>query len=199
MNPLPDVYAPPNPIVPAETVNTRAYASMWRRVAARLVDMVVVVTGIFIVQSFSSSHQALAVAAVPLQGFMFFFYALVLHWKSGQTLGKRLMNIRVVRGNGDAVDLARSARRSVIYGLQSAPWVVASMIALSQIPESQYLPLQVQYMRDLKLSLMPSWYEVVELLVSVLFIAELVSCFVTSRWQSLADLMADTIVVKVQS
>jgi hypothetical protein len=109
------------------------------------------------------------------------------------------MRIKVVRVDGAPLGFARSARRSILTGLESVPWVVATMIAISQIPESQYLPLQAQHMRELELSLRPAWYDTTDWVMTAVFLAELASRFLTRRRQSLADLMAATMVVDVRS
>jgi len=199
MTPVSDVYSPPSPMTPLDAVSEISLASLWRRAASYLLDAIVVVVGIFILQTLSDPHQVLALATVPLQGFLFYCYTMYQHGKRGQTWGKRLLKIKVVRVNGDAVGFVRSARRSIICGLESLPFVVATMIALSQIPESQYLPLEIKHMRELKNSLMPAWYDMSGTVITAVYLAELVSCFVTSRKQSLADLMAGTMVINVES
>jgi len=175
------------------------YASFWRRAAALMLDMVFVMVGIILLQTFSKGSLTTAIAAVPLQGFLFWFYVFYQHGKDGQTWAKRLLKIKVVTVDGNPVDFPTSGLRSIICFLESVPWVLATMLALSKIPSSMYLPLEPEQMRALELSLRPEWYGTTDWIVLALFLTEISCYFLTSRRQSLADLIAGTVAINVKA
>ena len=190
-----DIYAPPASSllqVPSDGV---AYAARWRRFCALAVDMCVVLIAVYVLMFFVRADQTLSYYFVPFHGFSFALYKFYMDGVSGQTFGKRLLKIRVVRLDGVPMGFGASARRAILYACASVPWVVAKMIALSQIPPGRFAPLDPGPMRQLEQSLMPAWWEPVSIVVNVYVLAQILSCIFTARRQTLSDLISGTVVV----
>ena len=172
-------------------------AGRWRRLFAFLLDILVCMTLMFVLVFSVAASQTLSFAMVPVHGLVFVAYHFYMHGRSGQTVGKRLVRIRVARSNGAAIGFVGSAKKSLLSFLQSLPWIVAKMMALSQIPPSFFNPVDTKATRVLEQSLMPEWYEWASIVLFLAFVAELVAWFVTKWRQTLSDLIADAVVVNV--
>jgi uncharacterized RDD family membrane protein YckC len=91
-------------------------AGFWVRCAARLVDMAVLMTAAAVV--IPALGGALGGAAILL-GWMLYYVGLTA--RGGQTVGKMLLKVRVVRTDGSAVDWGRSFVRWLGHGLSAIP------------------------------------------------------------------------------
>lgn len=104
------------------------YGGRWRRLGAAIIDNVLVgvVTGIltapfgtwnnaFDTHSTFEAKQAFGNLVTGVLGFLYYW---LLHARWGQTLGKRLLNIRVVRADdGGAIGYGQSAWREIFEWL----------------------------------------------------------------------------------
>jgi uncharacterized RDD family membrane protein YckC len=193
-----DPYAPPMTPMTLVEVDGPNYACRRRRISAFFLDMFAVLMPVVFLAISIQANQTWAFYFVPVHGLAIALYRFYAHGRNGQTIGKRLLKIRVVRSDGSPLRFPGSARRALLYTLCSLPWVVAKMIALSQISALQFSSLGKAEMRRLEASLMPDWWWLVSSIVAVVIVAELISCAVTARRQSLSDLIADSIVVNVK-
>ena len=193
-----DVYAPPKAACDTVLVEGMSYASRTRRLCALLADLLIYVVALYFIEFFMSATQVLVLRFVPVQGLLFPLYRFYMQGKYGHTFGQRLLKIRVVRLDGSAIGFGGSARRSLLRTLIYIPWIVAKMIALSEVSAVQFSSLSVKEMRALVLSLMPAWADPVALLTSAIVLAELGLFLFTARRQALSDLIAATIVVNFE-
>jgi uncharacterized RDD family membrane protein YckC len=190
-------YSPPKAALAAAPAGVRAHLGRWRRVAARVIDMGLWVFAMEFLMFFVRASQDLSLAFVPFHGLSFALYHFYMHGKTGQTLGKRWMRLRVVRSDDSAIGFARSARRSFLTTAASIPWIVAKMGALSHISAGQFDPLKAGAMKALEAAHWPAWHAYAEIVIAAWFLAEVLFWIFTRRGQSMSDLIADTVVVVV--
>jgi uncharacterized RDD family membrane protein YckC len=190
-------YSPPKAPLALPPAGVKAHAARWRRVAARVIDMGLWVLVMEFLMFFVRASQDLSLAFVPFHGLSFALYHFYMHGKTGQTLGKRWMRLRVVRSDGSAMGCARSARRTFLTAAASIPWIVAKMSALSHISAGQFDPFKAGVMKALEAAYWPAWHAYAEIAITVWFLAEVLSWIFTKRRQSVSDLIADTVVVSV--
>ena len=108
-----------------------------RRVGAKIVDVVVVIAGMALLAMTLVGSMALIdkdliwlgmVEAILLGGILGALYTVIAEWRYGQTLGKYLCSLRVVRESGARISLGQSFVRQLPLFLQVG-WIDA-MFAL---------------------------------------------------------------------
>lgn len=173
------------------------YASFWRRFCAHGIDIAILLPVMALLSVPGVVSQLLAICLVPAQGLLYFLYTFYLHAKSGQTLGKRWLKIRVLTPSGSAIGFVLSARRNIIIFFQSLPWICGTMIAISRIPIDQYYALHGHAYNLLEESLRPEWYASAYLIMGAIVIPEVVAVLTSKRKQSLHDFVGGTVVIHV--
>jgi uncharacterized RDD family membrane protein YckC len=128
------------PVAAAVEVATRP-AGLWIRGAALLVDNLVLLgaeglLGILLGAVWgegSGRSPVLRPAQAAFPVLFFGAYASLCHWLWGQTAGKALVGVRVVRVDGGAVGLGQSVARFVVWVLSllalGAPYLLAAVRA----------------------------------------------------------------------
>lgn len=106
--------APAAPVLQSDAVDTVVPASRWKRLGAYLLDAVAFFAVMFpaiLVDSFGrgeGNRFSTAVGLLMLGGLVALLVIdLILLHRHGQTLGKRLCGIRIVRSNGQRTGLGR--------------------------------------------------------------------------------------------
>jgi uncharacterized RDD family membrane protein YckC len=107
-----------------------------RRLLAKLVDMVVVLLGIAMIGVTLAGGAALIddnliwvgiVEAIILGGILGSMYTVVAEWHYGQTIGKYLCDLRVVRESGGRISFGQSVVRQLPLFLQVG-WIDAMFV-----------------------------------------------------------------------
>lgn len=97
--------------------------SFGTRTFAFLIDgTVLALAGAVLIGVLSAVDPFLLGAVGPLFGLSAFGYFVVLEGVSGQTIGKRIMGISVVKSNGAECDMTASAVRNVLRIVDSLPF-----------------------------------------------------------------------------
>lgn len=173
------------------------YARFRSRLGAHILDILLMIPLIGLMIAIGAGNQSTAILLIPFQGLLLCAYTFYFHAKSGQTLGKRWLGIKVVTLEGGPIGYAGSFRRNLIMLCESLPWIAATMIAALHVSEEQFSTLHGRAYTQLLKSLQPAWYPVVAKVFAVLLLAEIVSIFLSKRNQSLHDFIAGTVVVKL--
>lgn len=123
-------------VLPVPGAGRHVLAGWWPRVAATLIDLgllvlgAVAIVGVFslalLVSTSAGTLSILAGVAVALVAFtlaLFLYPPIAMaHW-DGQTVGKRVCGIRVVRLSGEPMDFSRAAVREV-----GVKWVIVMIV-----------------------------------------------------------------------
>ena len=117
------------------------YADFGNRLVAYVLDIIFCVLFIWISGAFSGGNKWAVLIIDVFQGMAFFLYTLYFHAKSGQTFGKRMMGVEVVNIDGKPIGFSQSFQRNIPWLFASLPYIIATAIAISQIPLSIYDPL----------------------------------------------------------
>ena len=173
------------------------YARFRLRLGAHVLDIILMIPFLGLMMGIASGSQSTAVSLVPIQGLLLYAYTFYFHAKSGQTLGKRWLDIKVVTLEGGPIGFAGSFRRNLIMLCESLPWIAATMIATLQVTSEQFSTLHGHAYNQLLKNLQPAWYPIVVKMLGVVLIAEIASIFLSKRRQSLHDLVGGTVVVKL--
>ena len=114
------------------------YGTFWQRVAASLIDGLVFLPVICAELCIYDLSREVAMALLVPSALLGFGYTIYFHARFGQTVGKRVMGIQVVRVDGSAIGWREACRRSAVDVLFSTLHVAASSVAFSEIGEGVY-------------------------------------------------------------
>src|SRR5438477_5361541 len=114
------------------------YATYWQRFAAMWIDFFVILP-LMVLQVWvqSISRAAAIVLVVPMTA-AYCAYTIYGHGRFGQTVGKHVMGIRVMRTNGERIGWREAWLRSSVDVAFAALGVISLFIALAAIADAQY-------------------------------------------------------------
>jgi uncharacterized RDD family membrane protein YckC len=171
------------------------FATFWRRFAATWIDIFVLLP-VGIAQTWweSVSKEAAVVLCVPSLA-LGLGYTIYCHGRFGQTVGKWLMGIRVVRVTGERIGWREAWLRSSVELPFSALNVVGRIIALVGTADSEYYGVG-WYQRGLNVAgHAPSWAGWAGRVAVIWFWSEVVTMLFNKRRRALHDFIAGTVVV----
>jgi uncharacterized RDD family membrane protein YckC len=115
------------------------YAGFWKRFGANSADgLIFLLVGALYV-ALGSFSRPLALALVVPVALLYPVYAIYFHARSGQTPGKMLAGIRVVKVSGEAISWRNATLRSSVDVGPGVLHAISSMVALLSLPEAEYL------------------------------------------------------------
>lgn len=155
-------------------------AGFWRRIAALLIDFIILgLVGAIIGYLFSSQLSGQG-SWTRIIGFLIavaYFGCMNSKIGNGQTLGKRLLKIRVINANGESISIPKSILRFTILGL---PFFMNGIVSSSAATDYWIYPLSL-------------------IIFGVAFSTTYLYIFNKHSRQSLHDLVAGTFVVSPES
>ena len=98
-----------------------------RRIAAGAIDLAVVAAVGLVLKTLTGGFGAATLVLTVGWGLYYFF---ALEWTSGQTLGKRVMRLRVARADGDAPGIRETAIRTVLRVVDGIGFYVVGLGAM---------------------------------------------------------------------
>lgn len=172
------------------------YATFWQRFAAMWIDFFVLLPVLLIQMWLEPMSKIAAVVLVIPAAAAWVGYSIYFHGRYGQTLGKRVMGIRVVRTTGERIGWGEAWMRSSVDLALAVLGCIASLIALSTIADSQYYGIDMlQRVENLK-ALEPSWLTWTYPIGQIWAWSELVVMLLNKRRRALHDFMAGTVVIQ---
>jgi uncharacterized RDD family membrane protein YckC len=159
------------------------YNTFWRRFFAGLLDAVVLTPiGLLIVFTQTNNVLSLIFGTVVMHSISY-TYNVFFHWHSGQTYGKKWMNIRVVdKEESRLLTLEQSFKRDSIYILLETIGVMIisfQIVQLGRMPSDKALITQI-----------------IDWLATIWFLLELATMLTNEKRRALHDLLANSVVIK---
>ena len=177
-------------------VNEFVYVGFWRRIAAYLIDIAILIPYALLSSwfAYASKEGFLICQAVAfLIGIIFEIY---LVKRFGGSPGKLLMKMRIAKLDGSPVGYREaSVRYSVIFVI-SLVSSVGLIVSAFSIPDLEYAALthKTRVMRFRELA--PVWYQPVEIAGSVWVGSEFVVLLTNRKRRAIHDFMAGTVVIR---
>ena len=170
------------------------YGSFWQRLAASLVDFVII---ILLALPFAWLRKYLLTRnvefVVPV-GLIAWLYSFLFHAYTGQTVGKRIARIRVVSLDGSPIGFVQSFRRGSV-DLLFAIVIVVELAAIASLGPGEWESLDVHSQRERLKELNPSW-EWVIIASRIWGWSEVVTMLFNRRRRALHDFLGGTVVVR---
>jgi uncharacterized RDD family membrane protein YckC len=175
-----------------DTYAHNQFATFWRRFAAMWIDFLIFLP-LALTETWleSLSKSAALVLAVPYTA-LAIGYSIYGHGRFGQTVGKWLMAVRVVRIDGARIGWREAWLRSSVDLFLSAFRLVGQFVALATIADAEYYG---AHRAESILAHEPRWAVWAGWVGVVWFWSEVVTMLLNKRRRALHDLIAGTVVV----
>lgn len=172
------------------------YGTFWQRMAATLIDGLVLLPAICAGLWVYDSSREVAMALLVPSALFGVAYSTYLHARFGQTVGKRVMGIQVVRCDGSAIGWPEAWRRSAVEAAFSTLQVAASLVAFSRIVEGDHETLGWLQRGKLLSQNEPSWSSWVGWVSFAWWWGAVVVMLFNRERRSLHDFIAGTVVIQ---
>jgi uncharacterized RDD family membrane protein YckC len=170
------------------------YATFGQRFLASLIDFIVLLPLTFLHEWIASFGKvSAALIAIPVQ-LAFPAYCIWLHARSGQTLGKSALVIRVVRKTGERIGWREAWLRSSVDVVLSVMFVLGALYAIATIPAAEFSGNWEE--RALALAAHePGWMKWVMAVSTIWYWSEMFIMLTNKERRALHDYLAGTVVV----
>jgi uncharacterized RDD family membrane protein YckC len=166
------------------------YATFWQRVWASLIDIVVLVP-VYIL-GVTNNNQWKSLALMICLNIITIGYKPIMEYKFGATAGKMLTKISVLNYEYQPIQMSHSLLRNTF---QIIPGIYSLLLAwlIYLLPEFQLTTTLDEYNNLSNSFINEIWYIVI---VTVIFIADILFLFSDPRNRTLHDRMGQTVVVQ---
>jgi uncharacterized RDD family membrane protein YckC len=176
-------------------MNNGKYAGLWVRLGALLIDTAIAVPAVLPFMFFLLLQKTVAMIATVVLGMLIAFYFPYFHATTGQTPGKRLLNICVQSIDGSPVTWRQAIIRYAVFMVYEIAWVIAELTAI-QATSYELLPSLNHRSREIHQHV-PHWIQHVKLVLCVWYLLDVIALARSKEKRSLHDRMTGTVVVRV--
>ena len=185
---LPEVGAPTEP----------QYAGFWRRVAAHLIDGLIIGLTMLALILMALGNDSLYVMTLIVPTLISIFYQLHLTSKHGATFGKMAMGIKIVRLDGSPIGFHHANLRYLPYLAFAVIGVLGNVDAFNNIPVPSIFFEQSWTIRSQMLQQhQPAWALLSSVLAMLFVLADMIALLISKKKLSVHDNIAGTMVIKV--
>jgi len=155
------------------------YQTFGSRFLAAIIDGIIFSAISTLINTVFGRHYADTIAGTIIDNGLFYFYSIFLHYKYGQTLGKKITNVRVVSYADESrlIGLANSFRRDSIGIVLVLTGILLRLLNIENSSFGEYLFLFSSF----------GW-----------FLAELVSMLFNKKRRAIHDFLANSVVIDVK-
>jgi len=177
-------------------IDNNVYADLWTRIAARIVDLVVMlpVAGLILYIN-GLSKDAYFYAILPNLA-IYIWYEVSLVKKYGGTPGKLIMGIKIVQKNGDDVDWHASFMRYLVTFCLSLSGIFIMMWTLGLIDDATYVSMGFMKRTQLLSEINPLMSKIQTFTSLAWTLAGIIAILSNKRKRAVHDYIAGTVVVK---
>lgn len=171
------------------------YAGFWRRLAAGLLDLVILIPYIILTAwMYGRSPQAPAFLVLPAILFGLWFHVYLVR-RYGATPGKLLMGLRIVRLDGESVGYKEAILRYLPVFVTSSLVAIALALGSWQLSHVEYMQLTWQQRSFRMQQLAPSWYRPLFIFEQIWFWSEFLVMLTNKKRRAIHDFIAGTVVI----
>ena len=174
------------------------YATFGQRFAAMWIDFFVLLPLMVAEGWLGSVSKGAALALVIPMAIAYVAYTIYYHGRFGQTIGKRMMGIRVVRTTGERIGWREAWLRSSIDVLFATLGGVGSLVALAAIGDADYYGVGWMQRAQNLAAHEPAWLAWTGTATQIWVWSELVVMLFNKRRRALHDFIAGTVVTSDQ-
>jgi uncharacterized RDD family membrane protein YckC len=174
------------------------YATFWQRFAALWIDVLVLLPLMVLQGLLESVSKGAALVLVIPMAVAYAAYTIYCHGRFGQTVGKRVMGIRVVRTTGERIGWREAWLRSSVELCFSALGVIGSFVALAAISDADYYGVGWMQRAQNVGAHEPAWLAWTGTATQIWVWSEVLVMLFNKRRRALHDFIAGTVVTSEQ-
>lgn len=169
-------------------------ASIKSRFGASLIDAIMVLP-IILAAYFIPPNNPILMLVILVLNHLLFFYDLLFDWLTGQTIGKKILGIRVLTSEGHKLSLSQAALRSILYIGPSIASLIVLYLSRKEIQSGGLLNLSYS---DLLAKLGKDYtaYDLSGYALLGLFFVDISVLIISRQKRAWHDYLSKTIVVK---
>jgi uncharacterized RDD family membrane protein YckC len=163
------------------------YDTFWRRFFAGLIDGVIFIPiGLLDYFTMDSDNTLIVMMATVLSYSSFYIYTVYFHWSTGQTLGKKWMDVRVIdKSETRLLTLKQSFMRDSIYIVLE---MIGLVVLISEIVQLGQYPNE-----DSVIETYLEW------LATLWFVLEIGTMLTNNRRRAIHDFLAGSVVIREEA
>jgi uncharacterized RDD family membrane protein YckC len=173
------------------------YAGFWSRLAAGLIDTLVLMPCMIIGFWAMSASKLWAVALMLPLNVASLAYHVVLHARFGQTLGKMVAGVRVITTSGAPISWREAGLRSTVDIALALVGLASYAFIVTRLPDSEWTHGWLEHAKRVK-ALQPDWARWAGYANQVWFWSEMLVLLFNERKRALHDFIAGTVVIHVR-
>lgn len=171
------------------------YATFWQRFAAGWIDFFILLPLILITVWLESlSKTAAIIFVIPINA-AYVAYSIYFHGRCGQTIGKHVMGIRVVKTNGEKITWQEAWLRSSVDSLFAVFAIISAFVALTTISDADYYSVDWTQRTQNLLAHEPAWLSWASTAAQVWVWSEVIVILFNRKRRALHDFIAGTVVI----
>lgn len=170
------------------------YATFWQRFGAIWIDFLILLPFALLSSWAESYSKSVAIVLVIPMAAFYVAYSIYCHGRFGQTVGKRVLGIQVVRLTGERIGWREAWLRSSIDVLFASLGVIGSFVALAVISDTDYYGVGWMRRGENLAAHEPAWLAWTGTATEIWIWSELIVMLFNERRRSLHDFIAGTVV-----
>lgn len=171
------------------------FGTFWQRFAAMWIDMFVLLPLVFVQLWLDSISKIAAFVLVIPMAAVYSAYSIYCHGRFGQTVGKYVMRIRVVRISGEHIGWREAWLRSSVDVAFAFLGAVSLFIALATISDASYYGIDwIQRSQNVQAH-EPTWLSWTFTASQIWSWSEVIVMLFNKRRRALHDFIAGTVVI----
>ena len=174
------------------------YATFWQRFAAMWIDFFVLLPLMVVNGLLESVSKGAALVFVIPMAVAYAAYSIYCHGRFGQTIGKRVMGVRVVRTTGERIGWREAWLRSSVEVCFSVLGVIGSFVALATIADADFYGVDWMQRAQNLAAHEPPWLAWTTMATQIWVWSEVVVMLFNKRRRALHDFIAGTVVISEQ-
>jgi uncharacterized RDD family membrane protein YckC len=167
--------------MPSEKIK---YHTFWKRLAAGIIDGIIFMP-LYYCADFIADHAKLRILLYFLIFIFSATYSILLHAKYGQTIGKKVLHIKVYSlDEQNVIGLKRAFYRDSVWVFTEVAGLIYFLITSSQAPTDS-------------IDTQSNFEDFVSTVTFLWFVLELVTMFLNSKKRALHDYLAKSVVINL--
>ena len=172
------------------------YAGFWPRLAALLLDMLIMLPLTLLVFWGSERYRLFLLYCFVPSTLFGLFYGVYLVRRFGGTPGKLIMGVRIRKVSGEPVGYREAILRYLPEFILNMLMSVGFLMSILHMSDTEYHALSFMERTRRMVELAPSWYKPLQIVQNVWVWGELIVLLTNRKRRALHDFIAGTVVVR---